>query len=1073
MDPFIHLPRFPIVICKTCGYACVADEVAGHLQARHRILPVAERRAVEHTVKSIPGIVHRRDELSRLEVPPPAIQPIPHLAPPKTDGLRCRKCSYVSRHLQKIQAHCRSAPDWQNPRNRGRPTRNGDVQPDKAWKEGVRCQRFFVSGSGSGWFEVGRTAAHRANAAAISRSSLSGSAAATATLTPDVVGHLKTVLQRERRYNTVEQQPRIAAKALGDNSFANVGPWLDYTQWHAMFRGHRRDVLRALSRLPHPPSHMAAIWDHPVWNAIDSSKAIWPTELQKDDGKWGRVPSNIQPPEDRRGNHVDHEEPFEGNSSDSSSESDEDAVNFEEEDFNTLEDTDSNERPSNLDISPATTVGSRLCAQAPVSKTVIETAEGFLESLFQMNLSLCTEPLTAGRIGSTLILRFGGVLGFSRDYHQFLLARQYCPQLSPLIYTQNLLFLEYALPAHSYSTLNIPQRPHAGQLDRLNYIRERYMIFGAQSSLAELVNLRNVGRKAARTEPPVFLLRWSDNGDTVYYGEKFSLKIDDFPKLAEHFISNAERLVTKLMFGMSLDVDLAKAKDDLANTECGYSFVKHPSNGLERAYEELLVRTCTMRTAGLARSGQWRWSAISSYLKDVSMLEEMMLGGLYTACGQMPRVRELLTLQAENSPSSSCGIRIWNGSLIYVIRHHKAKRQTNQEFYVVRFLPVRLGIVVFQYLVCVRRLAFLLRRERLGEYEGSSFIQRNRFLFQSDEKVWEPSRLAIVLQQATLEVWGVKVHAQLYRQVAIGITEKHVREVHVPFNRYDDSSTHADLNVAFAWQSGHRPLQRGITYGLDGAFPHQLQPALLRAYEWASVKWHEFIRQPSKSPPKVRNPLGAIDPNTVPLKRPALLALEHESSTADVKIPVKRRKTQSTDTPTSQQPNAISQRRQADAFYGDIWSDLRTQGDVPRFREKLGDLLCVLPEHRILLCLICRAGLKPGKGIETHFRRRHGQKGDTLRSILSFCSGRSFEDPESVVLPRNGSRPIPELRTYNGYRCSDCGHLTMGRSNMSTHWTAAKHVAKSEKCDRWPKVLLQSFGSCNRLARYWVVSEEV
>jgi hypothetical protein len=73
-----------------------------------------------------------------------------------------------------------------------------------------------------------------------------------------------------------------------------------------------------------------------------------------------------------------------------------------------------------------------------------------------------------------------------------------------------------------------------------------------------------------------------------------------------------------------------------------------------------------------------------------------------------------------------------------------------------------------------------------------------------------------------------------------------VREIHKPFNRYDDKGFDADLNVAFAWQSGHRPLQRGTTYGLDGAFPTKLQPALLRAYEWASTRWHEFLHLPSR-----------------------------------------------------------------------------------------------------------------------------------------------------------------------------------------------------------------------------------
>ena len=55
----------------------------------------------------------------------------------------------------------------------------------------------------------------------------------------------------------------------------------------------------------------------------------------------------------------------------------------------------------------------------------------------------------------------------------------------------------------------------------------------------------------------------------------------------------------------------------------------------------------------------------------------------------------------------------------------------------------------------------------------------------------------------------------------------------------------------FAWQSGHRPLQRGTTYGLDGAFPTLLQPQLLEPYQWASSRWHEFLHLPSKLAPRV------------------------------------------------------------------------------------------------------------------------------------------------------------------------------------------------------------------------------
>jgi hypothetical protein len=75
---------------------------------------------------------------------------------------------------------------------------------------------------------------------------------------------------------------------------------------------------------------------------------------------------------------------------------------------------------------------------------------------------------------------------------------------------------------------------------------------------------------------------------------------------------------------------------------------------------------------------------------------------------------------------------------------------------------------------------------------------------------------------------------KLYRQLSIAITEKHIKHLSTPFNLYDDQNAAADLDVVFAWQSGHRPIQRGTNYGIDGAFPDSLQPSLLRVYEWAS-----------------------------------------------------------------------------------------------------------------------------------------------------------------------------------------------------------------------------------------------
>jgi hypothetical protein len=77
-----------------------------------------------------------------------------------------------------------------------------------------------------------------------------------------------------------------------------------------------------------------------------------------------------------------------------------------------------------------------------------------------------------------------------------------------------------------------------------------------------------------------------------------------------------------------------------------------------------------------------------------------------------------------------------------------------------------------------------------------------------------------------------------------------MKEVHQRFNRHDDRGLDADMNVAYAWQSGHRPMQRANTYGLDGAFPTHLQPSLLWIYERVSVRWHTFLSQQNEHIPE-------------------------------------------------------------------------------------------------------------------------------------------------------------------------------------------------------------------------------
>lgn len=648
----------------------------------------------------------------------------------------------------------------------------------------------------------------------------------------------------------------------------------DYRRYWKRFlafviRAFRMDTVerQRLTGIRFRKEHLALlqkIWEHRIWDDLqlitelehlshphDATSQAW------EDGAWT--------------SDEDREEWEEGEPDD---EEDEDGVTRLQEDGGAETDTlpracsDSEEdwEAEVSSLSPSAPQGMHhrhLHSAVSASPAVTE----FLELIFRLNITLITDRFSHGRPETSLLVYFSGVLGFSSDRESFQPARNFTPILSRLIYMQRLLFLEYTLPSRAYPYIGIARRSKERALDRLNPVRLQYMIAGSQSALGEFLSLRDAGRTMGRLETPSYLLQWSEDGQTVYHNQR-GFSMDEFRALAKHLLTTAEQQCQALMFDVLPEVDLSRLRDDLTNRQPGFSFVKHPANSLADAYLELSTRACNSRRNRLVKDGRWHWPSIFIYLDKTTALLESILTVLYTTCGQVPRAPELLSLEYENTASTERGIYLHQGSMLYLTRHHKAKLANNREFYVARFLPFRAGQVMFYYLTYIRPFAAMLQRERS---ETGFSPTPTTLLFCSvmeSRKAWPSSRLRRTLETATSLTWGYAVNIQLYRQLTIRVTDKHVQDVHRPFNRFDDQGPNADLNVAFAWQSGHRPIARVTNYGLDGAFPTQLQPSLLRAYEWVSTRWHEFLTLGSKSAAQPFTQPGQIGPGLPPIPPP-------------------------------------------------------------------------------------------------------------------------------------------------------------------------------------------------------------
>jgi hypothetical protein len=90
--------------------------------------------------------------------------------------------------------------------------------------------------------------------------------------------------------------------------------------------------------------------------------------------------------------------------------------------------------------------------------------------------------------------------------------------------------LEAALPRFAHPINGWQARPRNGNLSRLNKIRERYMCFGCQAPMGELLSLRSYGRAFSRSDGPSFRVNWSEDSKTISWADE-KVSMDQFREL--------------------------------------------------------------------------------------------------------------------------------------------------------------------------------------------------------------------------------------------------------------------------------------------------------------------------------------------------------------------------------------------------------------------------------------------------------------------------------------------------------------------------------------------------------------
>ena len=151
---FEYVPEYNLVVCRTCQHAVWPNHAKSHLQSpRHGMKP-RDAQSLADEIQGWPDVIATPDQLRRIR------QTVPQL-PVYADGLRCRRaadCPYVSRSWGSLRGHWRKAHQYS--RAEGRRGGSGKQKMERvasgaaASARPVSCQRFFVNGPCSQYFEV-------------------------------------------------------------------------------------------------------------------------------------------------------------------------------------------------------------------------------------------------------------------------------------------------------------------------------------------------------------------------------------------------------------------------------------------------------------------------------------------------------------------------------------------------------------------------------------------------------------------------------------------------------------------------------------------------------------------------------------------------------------------------------------------------------------------------------------------------------------------------------------------------------------------------------------------------------
>ncbi|KAF2824584.1 hypothetical protein CC86DRAFT_258254, partial [Ophiobolus disseminans] len=254
---FEHLAEYSIAICKKCRHGVLPSHIKRHVQRAHKV----KRKQAEEIAEGVRVWVGLIEYASELQAPSQVIPPISQL-PVYPDGLLCQleaaRCCKVFRSIDVIKKHWREVHDWSVGSKGGHLSQVAQKEVQLRIDVGCRrvhCQRLFIQGPGSQYFEVQPPNDN----------------------SPDVVpvdGGAAWARVGETMDKAWERVEKRAHKTIQEGERNEVNPWVERTQWLPYLVGmERADLMACVEEPVAEPDLRNDVEPEPVeaaiWKAMD------------------------------------------------------------------------------------------------------------------------------------------------------------------------------------------------------------------------------------------------------------------------------------------------------------------------------------------------------------------------------------------------------------------------------------------------------------------------------------------------------------------------------------------------------------------------------------------------------------------------------------------------------------------------------------------------------------------------------------------------------------------------------------------------------------------------------------